>query len=465
VSTVLVVGGGITGLACAHALAHAPDPPAVTLVEADDRLGGKVLTTPFAGLPAVDEGPDAVLARVPWGVDLLQRLGLPLTSPATGRAYVWWGHKLHPIPAGLVLGVPAGLPGLAKSNLLSWRGKARAAIEPLLPRNRAGAGDNVGTLVRQRFGAEVLERLVDPLVGSINAGDADDLSLQASVPQLAAAAERSRSLLLGLRANRPKPPAPGTAAPPVFVAPEAGMGALVTTLAADLSGVTIRSSTNVTALRPLATGPGWEAELGGGERLSADAVVLATPAYAAADLLGLVAPGAAAGLREIAYASVALVTLAVPRSAIGVELDGSGHLVPKPAQRHVTACSWASTKWARWRLDGDRVLLRASLGRHGDEHAVDLDDGAVIEAALADLRTQLGLRADPSDARVTRWPRSFPQYEPGHLDRVAAIEAALAAEAPGVVVAGAAFRGVGIPACIRQGGEAAAAARAALASR
>jgi protoporphyrinogen/coproporphyrinogen III oxidase len=167
---VVVAGGGITGLTTAWALRRVPDAPTVTLLEADSRLGGKILTTPFAGLPAVDAGPDAFLARVPWAVQLCRELGVDdLVSPASGRAYVWHEGRLHPIPDGLVLGAPAGLGGLARSRLLSWRGKARAAAEPLLPR-RAVPPDDLGALVRARFGAEVYDRLVAPLVGSIYAG-------------------------------------------------------------------------------------------------------------------------------------------------------------------------------------------------------------------------------------------------------------------------------------------------------
>ncbi len=209
---VAVVGGGITGLSAAYHLRHragdsSAPPPRVTLFEAEERLGGKIRTSPFAGLPAVDEGADAFLARVPWAVDLAHELGLDdLVSPATGRAYVWWDGSLHPIPEGLVLGVPAGLGSLARSHLLSWPGKARAVLEPLVRRGHPAA-DNLGALIEHRFGAEVLDRLVDPLIGSINAGDTRQLSLAASAPQVAAGLDRSRSLLLGLRKGRARRPA------------------------------------------------------------------------------------------------------------------------------------------------------------------------------------------------------------------------------------------------------------------
>jgi protoporphyrinogen/coproporphyrinogen III oxidase len=443
VTHVVVVGGGITGLAAAFELSRSPAPPTVTLLEASERLGGKILTTPFAGRP-VDAGADSVLARVPWAVDLVSDLGLAdeLVAPATGQASIWWHGALHPIPPGLVLGVPTGLPTVARSHLLSWRGKARAALEPLLP--RTDGDDDLGLTVRRRFGAEVYDRLVGPLVGSINAADPAHISLAATAPQLAEAAARHRSLLLGLRA-------PSTATPgPVFLTHPEGLGHVVHRLAARLrdTGVDLRIGRPSGPIER--TGPA-RLTVGG---LDADAVVLTTPAAAAADALTLLAADAAAGLRHIRYSSVVMVTLALPPGAVD-RLDGSGYLVPITEQRHVTACSWGSSKWPHWAPGGDHVVLRASLGRDGDEHALDLDDEAVVGATLDDLRRHLGVGGEPVHVRVTRWPRSFPQYEPGHLDRVAAVEAALPA---GVVLAGAAYRGVGIASCVRQGRDAARAA-------
>jgi oxygen-dependent protoporphyrinogen oxidase len=438
---VVVIGGGITGLTAAFELRRSPDPPAVTVLEAGDRLGGKILTTPFAGLPAVDAGPDSVLARVPWAVELLRQLDLgdELVAPAIGKAALWWHGQLHPIPPGLVLGVPTGLPALARSRLLSWPGKARAAIEPLLP--RTDGDDDLGLTVRRRFGAEVYDRLVGPLVGSINAADPSRISLAASAPQVAEAAARRRSLLLALRAQRPA----GTGAP-IFLTHPRGLGHVVHRLAIALrdDGVSLRVGQPAGTL----SHDGERFRVGG---MAADAVVLAVPADAAAAALDEVAPAAVARLRAIRYASVAMVTLALPAAGVGRKLDGSGYLVPAADQRHITACSWASSKWAHLDRPG-QVVLRASLGRDGDERALDLDDEGLVAATVDDLRRHLGLRADPVEVRVTRWPRSFPQYEPGHLDRVADIEAHLPA---GVVVAGSSFRGIGIASCIRQGRQAA----------
>ena len=359
-------------------------PPRVTLFEADERLGGKIRTSPFAGLPAVDEGADAFLARVPWAVDLAHELGLDdLVSPATGRAYVWWDGSLHAIPEGLVLGVPAGIGSLARSHLLSWPGKARAALEPLVRRGHPAA-DNLGALIEHRFGAEVLDRLVDPLIGSINAGDTRQLSLAASAPQVATGLDRSRSLLLGLRKGRAATPAgPGL--------PRAGPGhggPRRRAPSSALDGVEVVTGQPVEVLERRAGG-GWVVQ-----GTEVDAVILALPAYEAARLLAGVSPGSAALLGAISYVSVAMVTLALPEAAVGHALDGSGHLVPKPVQRTLTAASWASTKWTHWHLPG-QVVVRASVGRWGDDHAVELDDGDLVEAVMADLERHLGVDGGP----------------------------------------------------------------------
>lgn len=442
---VVVVGGGITGLAAAWELSRAPDAPRVTLLESGPRLGGKLQASPFAGLAHVDEGADAFLARVPWGRQLCDELGLTdLVSPATGRAYVWHGGRLHPIPDGLVLGVPAGLVGLVRSRLLSPLGVARAGLDLVRPRTPADH-DCLGRAIRDRFGAQVLERLVDPLVGSINAGDADELSLAAATPQLAEPVTRSRSLLLALRTGRRAATAAGG---PVFLTPRTGMASIATALADRLGstpGVTLRAGSPVhTVARD---GTAWRVD-----DEPAHAVVLAAPAFATAPLLAPVSPRAAEALGGIPYAGVVMVTV---HTRGEIRPAGSGYLVPKPVQGDVTAASFASHKWAHWQPEGGGGLLRISLGRHGHQAPLDYDDDRALRVALDEVGRHLGTALEPVDSRIGRWPRAFPQYVPHHLDRVDATEAALARDAPGLVVTGAALRGIGVPACIRQGREAA----------
>lgn len=439
---IVVVGAGISGLAAAHALASgdAVGTLRIEVREATDRVGGKLRTSPFAGRAAVDEGADAFLARVPHAVDLAAHVGLvdDLTSPAVAKAAVWHGRRLHPIPEGLVLGVPAGLARLAGSRLLSWRGKLRAGLEPMLPR-RDDDSDAIGTLIRARFGRQVHERLVDALVGSIYAADTDRTSL-AMVPQLAAMSSRSRSLLLGARRARAAPVSIG----PLFLAPIAGMETLATAVAdaCRALGVTIRTGTPVTEI--VGDRVHWRVD---GD--PADAVVLATPARHTSTLLTRGAPDTAALLATMDHASVAIVSLAVggwPQRLRGL----SGYLVPKPSQRTVTAASFGSQKWAHWADPASRAgaarteLLRISLGRDG--LPVDhLDDDELVRRAVDEVGRHLDVDLQPTDVRVTRWPSAFPQYRPHHLRWLDRVNASLPA---GLFACGASYRGVGVPACI-----------------
>jgi len=451
-----VVGAGITGLAAAWELSRAPDPPDVTILEAGHVVGGKLKASPFAGLASVDEGADAFLARVPWGRQLCDELGLTdLVSPASGAAYVWSGGRLHAIPDGLVLGVPAGLGGLIRSRLLSPLGVARAGLDLFRPRTPIDH-DNLGRTIRDRFGAQVLERLVDPLVGSINAGDADHLSLEAATPQIAEPAARSRSLLLALRAGRRATMAASAAAGPVFLAPRHGMASLAATLAERLTApptttttttprTTIRTGTLVTEISR--DGHRWRVN---GE--PTDAVIVTVPAYETGPLLAALCPDAAAILGAIPYAGVVMVSLHVRGDAAP---SGSGYLVPKPVQQHVTAASFASHKWAHWQPSNGDSVLRVSLGRHERAAPMDFTDDVAITTALDEVGRHVGTTLDLLSARVGRWPRSFPQYLPHHLERVQAVDDALGAECPNLLVVGAAHRGLGVPACIRQGRDAA----------
>jgi oxygen-dependent protoporphyrinogen oxidase len=458
-SRVVVVGGGITGLVGARDLAAAG--AQVSLVE-PDRPGGKLRTTPFAGA-VLDEAADAFLARVPEGVELCRELGLEadLVSPAARRAYVWSHGALRLLPEAQLLGVPTDLEELAASGIVSAAGVAQARhdlTEPLV----APDGDvAIGPFMRERLGDEVAERLVDPLVGGINAGDTDHLSLDATVPQLAAAARSGApSLIAACQAQRAAVADPSA---PVFFAPRGGMGALAAAVLDDALRLGCEVVTGRVVGLERERG-GWRVVFEGGRALAADGVVVATPAGPAAGFVRPHAPHAADLLAAIPYASVAMVGLAVERSGIDRELDGSGFLVPRPEGRTITACSWASAKWAHLG-DEDTAWLRASVGRDGDDRALALGDDALVEAVLADLADTMALRTAPLEVRVTRWPGSFPQYRPGHLERVDAIEADLAAHTPTVVVAGAALRGLGVPACIRQGRSAAQRLLAALTPR
>lgn len=448
---VAVVGGGITGLATAYFLTRAG--AAVTLIEAGDRMGGKIRTDDLAGVP-VEGGPDTFLARVPAAVDLCRELGLgdELVAPATGKAFIAIGGRLRPLPERHVLGVPTALGPLLRSGVLSPAGGARAALDVVLPASRYGDDPSVAEVVGRRMGREVVDRLVGPLVGGINAGDPERLSLRSTARQLSDAATGGRSLALALRR---RPPATATAAGgPVFLGVEGGLGRLVDRLGEVLAPtVDIRLRTAVTALERAADG-GWRLVCASGV-VEADACVLTTPAPAAARLLRPVAPGAAAHLDGIRYASVALATLGYRPESLAAPLVGSGYLVPRSQGRLHTACTFTTTKWPALAAGG-LVLVRASAGRDGDDRPQELDDGALAARLHQEVAQIIGASEPPVVSRVDRWPHSFPQYDVGHGARVDAIDTALAAEAPGVTVAGAAYRGLGIASCVAQAGEAAA---------
>ena len=434
---VAVVGGGITGLATAYYLRKAG--VAVTVVEAGE-LGGKIQTRELAGVP-VEAGPDTFLARVPWAVDLCRELGLggELVEPATGKAFLWTGGALRPLPERHVLGVPIALRPLLACGVLSKAGVARAALDLVLPRSRHGADPSVAAVVGRRMGRQVVDLLVDPLVGGINAGRADVLSLAATARPIAEGAARSRSLVLGLRQARAAP------AGPVFLGLKGGLHRLVDRLAEDVdvirTGTAVRGITDGAGGYTVACDPGPDVEAG--------AVVITVPSYAAAGMVEALSPVAAGHLAAIRHASVVTATLAYRPSALPRPLDGAGMLVPRVEGRLMTACTWSTTKWPALASSG-MVMLRASSGRDGDDRAMELPDAEIVRRLHDELAEALDLTEPPEASLVARWPRGFPQYEVGHQGRVDAIEATLAADAPGVFVAGAAYRGLGIAACIEQ---------------
>ena len=442
---VAVVGGGITGLAAAYFLQRAGAD--VTLVEAGDRLGGKIRTQELEGVP-VEAGPDTFLARVPDAVELCRELGLgnDLVAPATGKAFLFIGGRLRPLPERHVLGVPTALGPVLRSGVLSRAGVARAALDVVLPRSRFGDDPSVAEVVGRRMGRQVVDRLVDPLVGGIHAGRADRLSLASTARPLADAAASSRSLALALR-SRPAGPTSGPEGP-VFLAVAGGLERLVDRLRQVLTDKTdIRVATAVTGLDR--TEAGWRVACRPGPPVEVDACIVTTPAPLAARLLEMVAPTAASKIAGIRYASVAVTSLAYQPSALPRPLEGSGYLVPRVEGRLHTACTFSTTKWPALSGSG-LVLVRVSAGRDGDDRPAGLDDGELVARLHAEVADAIGATEAPVASLVTRLPGSFPQYDVGHGARVEAVDVALASAAPGVVVAGAAYRGLGIAACIGQ---------------
>lgn len=458
---VAVVGGGIAGLAAAWELATAGAD--VTVYE-PGHLGGKLLTSDFLGRP-VDEGPDALLARVPEGIGLCRELGLgdELVAPAASKALLWSEGKLRPLPDGLVLGAPSRLAPLARSGIVSVPGLARALADLVLPRTRVGGDESVHNLIARRFGPEVAAKLVEPLVGSIYATTTEDLSAATAAPQLLAAAQAQRSLLSSLRRTARRPPGggPNETGSPVFVAPKGGMQVVADVLVQRLSGPgtgTRFVPTEVTGLRPDGAGV---AVSPGDDRY--DRAVLAAPGPAAQRLLGalLGSPaGAQAELDGARFASVGIVTLGFDAGAVAVPDGYSGLLVAPGSDLMVTACSFGSNKWPHWSGPGT-VVLRVSVGKAGDERWAALSDDDLVSRALDELAIILGMPGAKAPVplaggwRVSRWPRSLPPYPVGHLQDMAALRSELRRQAPTIALAGASYGRVGVPACIASGRQAA----------
>jgi oxygen-dependent protoporphyrinogen oxidase len=426
-------------------LTESTTPIDVTVFEAHSTTGGLIRTTPFAGLDAVDEGADAFLVRVPWAHQLASELGFgaTLTSPTSAHAAVWH-HGMHSIPQDLLLGVPAKMRAFVASPLISPLGKIRAALEPLLPRTTDE--DSIGKYVRSRFGNQVHERLVDPLVGSIYAADTDRFSL-AAVPQIASLTA-SRSMLLA--AAQARKAAKKTTQPnaPIFGSPLRGMGALTETLAQRVRalGGKIVTDAPVSAISRhhneyLVTTPQGE--------YTVDAIAICSPAQHSAAFVAPLNTRASQLLNQWDHASVVLITMAISAQQWPAHLTGSGYLVPKPDQRWVTAASFGSNKWAHWRPNDGSMIVRVSLGRDGLD-VMHFEDDALINLALADMKLHLGADFTPHEVRISRWSDSFPQYRPHHFARLAELEHSLSSNAPGIVFAGASYRGIGIPACVEQ---------------
>jgi protoporphyrinogen/coproporphyrinogen III oxidase len=458
-TSVAVVGGGVSGLAAAYLLRNAG--LTVTVLEGSPRLGGKLAVSEVAGVP-VDAGAEALLARRPEGTGLIADLGLSgqLEVPGTTSAGIWTRGQVRPLPRRQFMGVPADFDELAATGIVSAPGVARARQDRILPPGEPDGDESVTSRVGVRLGAEVVDRLVEPLLGGVYAGRCDDLSFEATLPALATAAHDHASLAEAAASLLPPPPERRAdevgrpATPPVFTTLARGLGCLPAALAAG-SGALIRTGAMVREL--IRTAAGWRLTIGSAhapEWLDADAVIIAAPATPASRLLAGAASGvpaagwAATALAEVKYASMAIVTLAYPVLAFPEPPTGSGFLVPAVDGRAVKAVTMSTVKWPHLRRENPDVhLVRCSVGRLGEDAVLQRDDGELAGLAAADFADATGVRGDPVDVRVTRWGGGLPQYSVGHLDRVARVRSAIAA-VPGVAVCGAAYDGVGIPACI-----------------
>jgi protoporphyrinogen/coproporphyrinogen III oxidase len=453
---VVVVGGGVSGLAAAWRLARRPDPPRVLVLEQSGRVGGKLLVG-AVGHVEVDLGAESVLARRPEALELFAELGLgdDVVHPVTAAAKVVRDRVAHPLPPGTVMGVPGRPEALA--GVLTPDEVERVAAEPSPPPVPAsgrptGAADvDVASFVAARLGPAVVDRLVEPLLGGVYAGRADRLSLRATIPQLWEVARSGEPLLAAVR-RITAPPAGGTDGEPrpVFAGLRGGLGRLPLRLAEGLAALGVEVRTGVTVRELHRTPAGWRIVTGPVPWpgvVEADGVVLAVPPAPATRLLHPEVPIAARELAAVSTASVALVAALLPREQVA-GLTGSGLLVPPVEGRAVKAATYASNKWG-WveELDPSLAVVRASLGRAGEEAVLQRDDVDLARLALADLGDLLERRLRPVAVRVVRWGGALPQPGVGHVDSMERALAAVAA-VPGLGLAGAALGGVGIPACI-----------------
>ena len=447
---VAVVGGGIAGLAAARRFEELDPSAEVVLIERSKRLGGKLMTERVDGF-VIEGAPDSFLSRKERGTGLCEELGLADEllgrRPENARSFVKRGGALHPLPEGLTGMIPTNLDALAESALLSPEGRERLAAEIEIPPVEAAGDESIASFVRRRLGPEAYESLVEPLLTGIYGGDGDQLSLQATFPNLRALELEHGSVLRGLLAQSTEE----ASVTPPFLSLRFGMETLVTALVGSLERTRVQTGTVATAVR--SRPGGYTVELLGGPPVEVDGVVLAIPAFAAAELVSELDPELAALHAQIPYASSAIVTFAYQREDVSHPLDGYGYVVPQSEGTDVVACTWTSSKWDGRAPEG-RALIRVYAGRFGGDDVTDLPDDRLVELARGEVGL-LGIETEPQLTWIHRWPRGTPQYVLGHPERLERIDAALE-QHPGLALAGAAYRGVGIPDCIRSGEEAAA---------
>jgi oxygen-dependent protoporphyrinogen oxidase len=464
---VVIIGGGITGLTVCYRLSCAAQqhklPVDITLLEASERLGGVIQTSVQQDF-LLEHGPDCFITTKPWAVELCEALGLSDqligTTTQHRRSFILRHGRLVPVPAGFYLMAPASLGAFATSSSMGWRGKFRLLGDLLVPRRNATHDESLAHFVTRRLGREALERVAQPMVGGIYTADPEHLSMQATMPQFLDMEQRHGSLIRAMLHNRRtsqhnQATAQGTSGPRygMFVSFPQGMQTLVDRLAAQLPDQTVRLQTYVRGLQQLSTSSGWRLRLQQHPDVDADALCLALPAPQAGQLLAETHADLSTALQDIPYASSAIVNLAYRRADIAHPLNGMGFVVPAVEKRPMMACSFISVKFAG-RAPDDHVLLRVFIGGALQSEQYELSDQDIQHTAHQELQPILGITGEPVLVTMSRHARSMPQYHLEHLQRVANIET-LANRLPGLVLAGNAYHGVGIPDCVHSGNTAA----------
>ncbi|MEX2415674.1 MAG: protoporphyrinogen oxidase [Paenibacillaceae bacterium] len=468
---IAIAGAGISGLSAAYYIQRYCQEKAIsahiTIIEPSEQLGGKIRTLHRDGC-VIEQGPDSFLARKLSMLELARELGLEdeltATNPQAKKTYILHKHKLHRMPAGLMLGIPTQIMPFLRTGLISPLGKARAALDLLLPKKVNKGDEALGVFLSRRLGSEVLEHIAEPLLAGIYAGDTNELSLQSTFPQFQALEQEHRSIIIGMIRNKVKQhsqsaqsaqsaqsersgqvPLSQLANRSMFLTFKQGLSTIVNRLAANLTEATIRKGIAVTEVSK--DDGKYKLKLSDGSEELFDAVVLAVPNYAAVRMLPQLAE--AHSLINIPYVSVANVVMAFRKSELVLAKDGSGFLVPRNEGLTITACTWTSVKWLHTAPD-DTVLVRCYIGRSGAAQTVAYSDEQLTRRVRSDLKHTMGIEAEPLFVEVARWDDSMPQYPVGHLDQLKLFRQKLADVMPGVYMTGSGYQGVGLPDCIGQ---------------
>ncbi|MEN1970240.1 protoporphyrinogen oxidase [Lentibacillus sp. N15] len=450
---IVIIGGGITGLTAAYYLQKEIQanqlPYEVKLIEASHRLGGKVKTYKRDGF-IIEQGPDSFLERKTPAVKLVENLGIQdqLVRNGTGQSYILIDNTLHKMPKGSFMGIPVRKRPFLFSGIASWKGKARAGLDLALPRGKAQTDQSLGAFLRHRFGNELVENLMEPLLSGIYAGDIDEMSLMATFPHFYQLEQEHGSLMKGLEETMPKPPKKKKTKKGMFLSFANGLQTLIDALQKQLGDI-VQLNTKVDHIER--KDHGYHVLLDNGDVDKADAIIMATPHYTVPRMLSQY--DFFKTFNDMPATSVANVALAFDQSAIKKDIDGTGFVVSRNSDFRITACTWTHKKWPTTTPNGN-VLLRCYVGRPSDQAVVDMSDEEIVAIVLKDLNKTMNITQKPIFSVVSRWKNAMPQYSVGHKERVAQVRGEAAKQLPGVFLTGSSYEGIGLPDCIEQGEQA-----------
>lgn len=447
--TIAIVGGGITGLTTAYYLQEEIKanqlPYQIKLLEASNRLGGKINTIKKDGY-VIERGADSFLGRKKPAVRLAENLGLQeeLIRNTTGQSYILINDRLHRIPKGFYMGIPTAIQPLLESDLFSLKGKLRASLDYIIPHSNAVGDQSLGYFLRRRFGNELVENSIEPLLSGIYSSDIDQMSLLATFPNLYELERSHKSLMKGLQETRTKPKAQTGKTPGQFFTFQHGLETFIHRLSEVIDEDVIALNKQVQQIKY--TNHQYNIRLQD-EKLEADVVIMTTPHQVLPKVFS--AHPTFQSFAEIPSTSVANVALAFDESAVEQTLDGTGFVVSRNSDYRITACTWTHRKWEHTTPEG-KVLLRAYVGKPVDQEVVQLSDDEIIGIVLSDLRKTMRITKEPELALVTRWKGIMPQYTVGHKARIQRVRRQLKEQLPGTFIAGSSYEGVGVPDCIGQ---------------